>query len=80
MPYTSPLHKEKLPRALANRLIRISSYSLVLVVTTYLGLYLGITIDAATGMAPNFTLLCLIAGIALGFRGFIQELMRERKA
>ena len=79
MTHTTLFKKEKLPRALANRLIRISSYSLVLVVTTYLGLYLGISLDQATGMAPNFTLLCLIVGIVLGFKGFIQELIIERK-
>jgi hypothetical protein len=31
-------------------------------------------------MAPNFTLLGLIVGIALGFKGFIQEVIAERKA
>jgi len=31
-------------------------------------------------MAPNFTLVGLVAGIALGFKGFIQEVLIERKA
>jgi hypothetical protein len=33
-----------------------------------------------TGMAPNFTFVCLIVGVGLGFKGFIQELLIERKA
>jgi hypothetical protein len=33
-----------------------------------------------TGMTPNFTFVCLIVGIALGFKGFIQEVIAERKA
>lgn len=72
--------KVKVPRALANRLSRISGYSLVLVVMTFLGLYLGLWLDKVTGMAPNFTLLLLIVGIALGFKGFVQEVIIERKA
>jgi len=30
-------------------------------------------------MAPNFTLLGLVIGIILGFRGFIQEAISERR-
>jgi len=71
--------KEKIPRALANRLSRISAYSLVLVIMTFLGLYLGLWLDKVTGMAPNFTLLFLISGIAIGFKGFIQEVIIERR-
>jgi F0F1-type ATP synthase assembly protein I len=71
--------KEKIERALANRLSRISAYSLVLVTMTFLGLYGGMYIDKTLGMAPNFTLLGLIVGIALGFKGFIQEVIAERK-
>ncbi len=71
--------KEKIPRALANRLSRISAYSLVLVIMTFLGLYLGLWLDKVTGMAPNFTLLFLISGIAVGFKGFIQEVIIERR-
>jgi len=70
----------KIPRALDNRLSRISAYSLVLVIMTFLGLYLGLWLDKVTGMAPNFTLLFLISGIVLGFKGFIQEVIIERKA
>jgi len=31
-------------------------------------------------MAPNFTLLLLIVGIVLGFKGFIEEVILERRA
>jgi F0F1-type ATP synthase assembly protein I len=72
--------KEKIPRALANRISRISGYSLVLVVMTFLGLYGGMELDRLTGMTPNFTLVCLIIGVVLGFKGFIQEVIIERKA
>ena len=34
--------KFKIPRALANRLTRISAYSIVLVAMTFLGLYAGL--------------------------------------
>ena len=71
--------KEKIEKALANRLSRISAYSLVLVTMTFLGLYGGMYLDRALGMAPNFTLVGLVAGIALGFKGFIQEVVIERK-
>jgi F0F1-type ATP synthase assembly protein I len=70
----------RIPRALANRLSRISAYSLVLVIMTFLGLYLGLWLDKVTGMAPNFTLLFLITGIVIGFKGFIQEVIIERRA
>jgi F0F1-type ATP synthase assembly protein I len=72
--------KEKIPRELANRISRISGYSLVLVVMTFLGLYGGMELDKLTGMTPNFTLVCLIIGVVLGFKGFIQEVIIERKA
>lgn len=72
--------KERIPRALANRISRISAYSLVLVCMTFLGLYLGVWLDKVTGMAPNFTFLFLIVGIAIGFKGFIQEVVIERRA
>jgi F0F1-type ATP synthase assembly protein I len=71
--------KEKIERALANRLSRISAYSLVLVAMTFLGLYGGMYLDRALGMAPNFTMIGLVAGIALGFKGFIEEVVIERK-
>jgi F0F1-type ATP synthase assembly protein I len=72
--------KERIPKALANRISRISAYSLVLVTMTFLGLYLGVWLDRITGMAPNFTFLLLITGIAIGFKGFIQEVIIERRA
>jgi len=63
-----------------NRVCRISGYSLVLVTMTFLGLYGGMYLDKALNMAPNFTLVGLVAGIALGFKGFIEEVVIERKA
>ena len=71
--------KDKLPREVTNRLARISGYSLVLVAMTFLGLYGGMELDKVLGMAPNFTMIGLVAGIALGFKGFIQEVVIERK-
>ncbi|HHO76763.1 MAG TPA: hypothetical protein ENN05_10100 [Deltaproteobacteria bacterium] len=69
----------KPPRSLLTKITRISAYSLVLVVMTFLGLYLGLYLDRLTNMAPNFTFLGLIIGIALGFKGFIQEAIAERR-
>jgi hypothetical protein len=37
------------------------------------GLYAGMHLDKTFGMTPNFTFLGLIIGIALGFKGFIEE-------
>jgi F0F1-type ATP synthase assembly protein I len=71
--------KEKIERALSNKLSRISAYSLVLVTMTFLGLYAGMHLDKTLGMAPNFTFIGLIVGIALGFKGFIEEVVAERK-
>ncbi len=72
--------KEAINREVRNRLCRISGYSLVLVTMTFLGLYGGMYLDKALNMAPNFTLVGLMAGIALGFKGFIEEVVIERKA
>ena len=74
------IKKEKVPRELLQKITRISAHGLVLVVVTFLGLYLGMYIDKVTGMAPNFTFLFLIVGIVLGFKGFIQETITERRA
>jgi F0F1-type ATP synthase assembly protein I len=71
--------KEKIEKALANKLSRISAYSLVLVTMTFLGLYAGMHLDKALGMTPNFTFIGLIVGITLGFKGFIEEVVDERK-
>ncbi len=71
--------KQKIEKALTNKLSRISAYSLVLVTMTFLGLYAGMHLDKAYGMTPNFTFIGLIFGIALGFKGFIQEVITERK-
>ena len=72
------IKKEKLSRELLQKIARISAHGLVLVVVTFLGLYLGMYIDKVTGLAPNFTFLFLIAGIILGFKGFIKEAISER--
>jgi F0F1-type ATP synthase assembly protein I len=69
----------KMPRRLVNRIARISALSFILVLTTFLGLYGGLYLDKITHMAPNFTLLGLVIGIILGFRGFIHEAMVERR-
>jgi F0F1-type ATP synthase assembly protein I len=74
------IKKEKIPRELLQKITRISAHGLVLVVVTFLGLYLGMYIDKVTGLAPNFTFLFLIVGIILGFKGFIQETISERRA
>lgn len=73
------MKKIELQRKLAGRLTRISGYSIVLVTMTFLGLYLGLYLDRITGMAPNFTLVLLVIGTALGFKGFIQEAIIERR-
>lgn len=72
--------KAAISREVMGRLTRISAHGIVLVVATYLGLYLGLSLDKLTDMAPNFTLVCLFIGIALGFKGFIQEVIQERRA
>jgi F0F1-type ATP synthase assembly protein I len=74
------MHTDTVSREVRNRLCRISGYSLVLVTMTFLGMYGGMYLDRTLGMAPNFTLVGLVAGIALGFKGFIQEVIIERKA
>lgn len=74
------IKKEKVPRELVQKITRISAHGLVLVVVTFLGLYLGMYIDKVTGLAPNFTFLFLMVGIVLGFKGFIQEAITERRA
>jgi hypothetical protein len=35
---------------------------------------------ASKGMASNFILLLLIVGIVIGFKGFIEEAVLERRA
>ena len=65
---------------LVARLGRISGYSFILVSLTFLGLYGGIKLDHATGMAPDFTLVGLGAGIVIGFMNFIHEVRRERNS
>jgi len=50
------------------------------VAAPYLGLYLGLYLDKLTGMAPNFTLVFLCMGVVLGFKGFVEEVVKERRA
>jgi F0F1-type ATP synthase assembly protein I len=73
------MKRYKIPRKLLTRISRISAYSFVLVIMTFLGLYGGIYLDRVTNMAPNFTFIGLIAGVILGFKGFIQEAIIERR-
>lgn len=74
------MKKERLSRELMSKISRIGAQGFVLVVVTYLGLYLGLYLDQLTGMAPNFTLVFLVVGVVLGFKGFIDEVVRERRA
>lgn len=69
----------KPPRTVLKRITRISALSFILVIMTFLGLYVGLYIDKITNMAPNFTFLGLILGIAIGFKGFIEEVLVERR-
>ncbi|HQI01308.1 MAG TPA: AtpZ/AtpI family protein [Deltaproteobacteria bacterium] len=73
------MKRYRIPRKLLTRISRISAYSFVLVIMTFLGLYGGIYLDRVTNMAPNFTFIGLIAGVILGFKGFIQEAIIERR-
>jgi F0F1-type ATP synthase assembly protein I len=70
---------QRLPRTLLARITRISAHGMILVATTFLGLYIGLYLDRLTNMTPNFTLVFLILGVIFGFRGFIQEVLAERK-
>lgn len=71
--------KDRLPRKLSGRIARISALSFVLVIMTFLGLYVGMYVDQLTRMAPNFTMLGLIIGIVVGFKGFVEEVLVERR-
>ncbi|MGD0819760.1 MAG: AtpZ/AtpI family protein [Desulfomonilia bacterium] len=71
--------KDRLPRKLSGRIARISALSFVLVIMTFLGLYVGMYVDQITHMAPNFTMLGLIIGIVIGFKGFVEEVLVERR-
>lgn len=73
------MKRQKLSRTLFARFTRISAYGFVLVIMTFLGLYGGLFLDKVTDMAPNFTLLGLVVGIILGFRGFLREATAERR-
>jgi F0F1-type ATP synthase assembly protein I len=73
------LVKDSMSRQLTRRIARISALSFVLVIMTFLGMYAGSYIDQITQMAPNFTMLGLIIGLVLGFKGFIEEVLVERR-
>lgn len=74
------IKKEKISKDLLHKITRISAHGLVLVAATFLGLYAGLWLDKVTGMTPNFTFVFLAAGIILGFKGFVQEVISERRA
>ena len=61
------------------KLTRVGALGFILVLCTFLGLYLGLYLDRLTGMAPNFTLVCLVVGILVGFRGFFKETILKKK-
>ena len=71
--------KKLLSRSQFRRITRISAYSFVLVIMTFAGLYACVYLDRVTSMAPNFTFIGLIAGVILGFKGFIEEAIIERR-
>jgi len=71
--------KEKIALALANKLYRISAYSIASVLLGFIGLYGGIWLDRITRMMPLFTIVGLITGIALGFLGLIFEIKGDMK-
>jgi len=73
------LVRDRLSRKLTSRIARISALSFVLVIMTFLGLYAGMYVDQITHMTPNFTMLGLIIGIVLGFKGFVEEVLVERR-
>lgn len=73
------LNNYRPPRTLLRKITRISALSFILVIMTFLGLYLGLYVDRITDMAPNFTFLGLLIGIAIGFKGFIDEVLVERR-
>ena len=60
--------KEKIEKALANKLSRISAYSLVLVTMTFLGLYAGMHLDKALGMTTLFITMGITPLLALTAR------------
>lgn len=74
------MKRQRLERPVLAKITRISAHGIVLVVVTFLGLYLGLYLDKVTNMAPNFTLLFLVLGVVIGFRGFIQEVISERRS
>jgi len=72
--------KKRMAQKIFNiRVVRVSAYGFMLVLSTFVGLYLGIYLDQLTNMAPNFTLAGLILGIIIGFKGFLEETLRQRK-
>jgi hypothetical protein len=72
--------KDKIPKALYNRMLHILAYSLAPGAMGFIGLYFGLKLDRITGMTPNFSLVCLITGLALGYLGFVHEIKDDMKA
>jgi len=72
--------KEKIPAALSGRLFRTIAYSLVPLAMGFLGLYGGIKLDRITGMTPNFAVIFLITGLALGYLVFVHEIKGDMRA
>jgi F0F1-type ATP synthase assembly protein I len=71
---------KKIPVTLSGRLFRIICYSLAPAAMGFIGLYGGVRLDRITGMTPNFTIVCLVTGLALGYLGFVREIKGEMTA
>lgn len=57
-------------------LLWASSLGLVLVISTAMGLGIGIFLDARLSSGPVFTVIFLLLGIAAGFWQIIKEIIR----
>ncbi len=60
-------------RDLYNKLARLSSQGIILVILTFIGLLVGVEIDSNTGMIPAFTIVFIFVGFSLGIWGFYRE-------
>ena len=60
------------------KLAKVGTLGFVMVLCTFVGLYAGLFLDRLTGMAPNFTLVCLVIGIAIGFRVVFKETILKK--
>lgn len=57
----------------------LSTLGLTLVFATMIGLAIGIYLDKKFNTSPWLTIIFLIIGIAAGFKGLIQTVMRQAK-